>query len=267
MARALRFDSTMFFNFATRADVLWRKEYFMDFVFGGDRDARAFGLTKITPEITVAYDVDGLRFLNYAIGSLVTGTVVTSDLIQLSTISCNVDGEIAGIRDAKIDTWEITVEEGNPVKAEFTAIGKDTTVAGPATYSSDFTSPVLMPSSCTIKIGTNTIDFSLFSMRVNNNIETIFKSGTVPSTLRPGGLEIGGRIRVPNYYYANVTDGSLTAQFGTIGTIVISTAKITEIPPRVTGYDLPETEFAWSGFPGGSGTPTVRAILGNTFLW
>ena len=278
MGRYLRFgaaDATGYtFNFATRCDVTYRKEYFMDFVFGGSRADRAFGLTRITPELTAAYDVDALGFLRYVLGN-VDGTVtpwtvtVAADPGNIGTIACEVDGEAAGITNAKVDNWELSVEEGAPARANFTAIGRGTyTVSTVTPYTADFSSSVLMPSNFSLTINTSACSFSLFSMRINNALDSIFKTDTLPVTLRPTGLEITGRIRVPQYAGTYVTDGSITLVAGTIGTIYIGNAKVMEIPPRVTGYELPTTEYSYTGFPQtAAGGYAIRAIIGSTVKW
>lgn len=268
MGRYFKFD-TYNFNFATRCDISWRKEYFMDFVFGGERSDRAYGLTRITPQLTAAYDVDGLYFLKNVIGSAGTTipcTISVAETPQINTIGASVDTESAGILNAKVDTWEITAEEGNPVRAEFTCIGRNTTVFGAGSYSADFDSNVIMPSDCTLTLGASPVSFSLFSLRIGNGLQSIFKSSTLPVTIRATGLEITGRLRVPNYYDPTIQDNSISMAYGTIGTIFIGAAKFLEIPPRVTGYDLPETEYSYTGFPG-AGITAIKAILLNTIKW
>ena len=268
MGRYFKFDAN-YFNFATRCDVSWRKEYFMDFVFGGERSDRAYGLTRITPQLTAAYDVDGLYFLKNVIGSAGTTlpcTITVADTPQIGTIGCSVDTESAGILNAKVDTWEITVEEGAPVRSEFTAIGRNTTTFGASSYSADFGSNVLMPSDCIVNVGVTPVSVSLFSMRIGNGLEPIFKTSTLPVTIRATGLEVTGRLRVPSFLDSSVQDNSLSCVYGTIGTIFIGAAKFLEIPPRVTGYELPETEYSWTGFPG-AGITALKAVLNNTIKW
>jgi len=267
MGRYFKFDGNTF-DFATRADVSWRYEYWNEFVFGGERDQRVYGLTKITPSITAEYDLNGLKFLKYALGSLeATGVTVTvSDLPQIATIHAGVDGIWAGILDAKIDTWSMSVEENGPVKAEFTAIGKNTTSATATVYSADFCTNVMMASDVSVVVGTNTIDYTRFNLNINNGLEPIFKGSTIPQTIRPTGLEIDGRIRVADYLDTDIVNTSLAVHIGTIGDIYIPIIKITEIPPRVTGYDLPEAEYAFNGYPGCT-VSAIWANLDNTIKW
>jgi hypothetical protein len=269
MGRYFRFNTNTF-NFATRCDVTWRKEYFTEFTFGGARDQRIYGLTRVTPSLTCAYDMDGLKFLQYVLGTISANgaTISVSDLPEISTIHAGIDyaNENAGILNAKIDTWEFTVEEGNIAKAEFNAIGKDTTTIAPTAYTTDFNSSPLMPYNFSVTINTSSIDFNRLNLRINNGLQAIFKTSTLPVTLRPTGLEIEGRIRVPNYITDAMVDGSLRIVCGTIGTIDLATCKVTEIPVKAQGYDLPETEYSFTAFPLGT-TQAIKVHLQNTILW
>jgi len=267
MGRYFRFDAENF-DFAVRADFSWRKEYFSEFVFGGARDKRIYGLTRITPTATWEYDVNGLEFMQYALGTVsVDGTTISvADTPEIGTIHAGIDGVNAGITFAKIDTWDFTVEEGGPAKVEVTAIGKNTTTVAPSAYTTDIDAPVIMPYNVGVTINTSSIGFVRFNLRVNNGQQAIFKTGTVPATIRPTGLEIEGRIRVLDYLDSSVTDGSLAVVVGTIGNIYVPTVKLTEIPPRVTGYDLPEIEYSFNGYPTTS-NDAIRAILSNTIKW
>ena len=267
MGRYFKFDSNTF-NFATRCDVNVKYDNFTDFTFGGERDQRIYGLTKITPSLTCAYDVDGLKFLINVLGTVSANgvTVTVADLPEIGSISALVEAEYAGISFAKIDTWDFTIEEGSPAKAEFSAIGKNTVAAGPATYSSDFCSAVLMPSDCRVTINTSSIDFSRFNLKINNGLDPIFKTSTLPTTIRPTGLEIEGKIRVPSYIGTVVTNGSLRLVCGTIGNIDLATIRVTEIPSKVTGYNIPETEYSFTAFPTCNGQ-AIKAILSNTIKW
>lgn len=262
MTRYLKFD-TGFLNFPTRADVNFRKDYFTDFTFGGQRDRRIYGLTKCTPQITVAYDMDGLNFLQYVIGG--SGGVFTpADVPEIGTIWVGIDDQNFGIINAKVDTWEMNVEGGNPARAEWTAIGKGTFGSTLATYTPNFGSGVIMPSSISVSIGASSIDFSRLNLRVSNALDIIFKSSTLPATIRPTGLEVTGRIRVPYYNLATVVDGSISIKIPGCGTISLPICKITEIPARATGFNLPETEFSFTGFPGAGATDYAISATAST---
>lgn len=267
MGRHFRFDTNTF-NFATRCDVTWRKEYFTEFTFGGARDQRIYGLTKITPTLTAAYDMDGLLFLKNVLGTISTNgvTIGVNDLPEISTIHAGIDGENAGILNAKIDTWEMTVEEGNIAKAEFTAIGRNTTTVAPTAYTTNFNSAPLMPYNFGVTINTTAIDFTRLNLSINNGLQAIFKTSTLPVTIRPTGLQIEGKIKVPNYLTDSMVDGSMRVVCGTIGTIDLATCKVTEIPVKAQGYDLPEVEYSFTAFPLGT-TQAIKVLLGNTILW
>jgi len=225
MGRYLEFGTVAsHFNFALRADFSERREYFRDFVLGGTRDKRIYGLTRITPSVTASYDLDGLKFLEYVLGTLNGTTIeVASNLPVSGSIAVDVDGEGYQIKNAQVDTWELTVE----------------TLEGA------------------------TISYSRFVLRLNNQIDVIHRSDTLPSSLRPTGLEVSGRIRVPNYATGFGSEGSMQITIANIGTIYIPTVKFTEIPPRVTGFDLPETEVSFEGFPSGN-NPAIRVVLADT---
>ena len=267
MGRYFRFDTNTI-NFVTRCDTSIKREHFTDFVFSGERDQRIYGLTKITPSITCAYDVDGLLFLKNVLGTISADnkTITVGDLPNIGSINISVDGENAGILNAKIDTWDFTIEEGQPAKAEWTAIGRNTTAVDTASYVTNFSSPVLMPSDFTLVINTNTIDFTRFNLNINNQLNPIFKTSTLPVTIRSSGLEVEGKIRLMNYSTDGVTDGSLKLVCGAVGTILLATIRVTEIPPKATGYDLPETEYSFTAFPSGT-IPSIKVVLSNTLKW
>jgi hypothetical protein len=267
MGRYFRFDNNTL-NFATRCDVDVKNDHFTDFTFGGERDQRIYGLTKITPSLSCSYDMDGLKFLQYVLGSISANnaTITVTDLPELGTISAAVDGEYAGITQAKIDTWKFTIEEGSPAKAEFTATGKNTVTVGPSSYSADFCSSVLMPSDFRLTINTSSIDFTRINLNINNALTPIFKTSTLPVTIRPTGLEIDGKIRVPTYMSNAVTNGSLRIVCGTIGNIDLATIRVTEIPNKVTGFELPETEYSFTAFPTCTGQ-AIKVTLSNTIKW
>jgi len=263
MARYLVFD-TNHFDFATRVDTTYRKEYFDDFVFSGARDRRIYGLTKITPSMDVGYDINGLKFLSYVLGNISGVTITPSSLnpTYMNSISVEVDGETAGMGITCVDTWELTSEEGNPVKAQFTAIGKTTVSPVLTAYNANFCSAVVMPADLILKIGEVSIEYSRLQLNVNNNVEVIFRNQTLPSSLRAQGLEVSGRIRVPNYMAGGITDNIVSIGNGAIGTIHLGTIKLTELPARASGFDLPETDYAFTVYPPcATGEYAMKVIL------
>ena len=265
MARYFEFSGNSI-DFPTRADFVERKEYFEDFVLGGGRDLRAYGLTRITPNLTVAYDVNGLRFLKYALGSesgtASPYTITVGSTLPTADYKVTVDDDNMSIHDAKVDTWEITIEEGAPVRAEFTVIGKTLGTEAASAFTPDFNNMPILPHECTLKIGgtPNTL-WTRISLRINNALEAIHKTSSVPVDIRETGLEITGRIRAPEYSeWAN--EGSIDLIIGSAGTIIVRQVKFTEVPPRVTGFDLPETEISFSGYPSGT-LAAIKAIVGS----
>jgi hypothetical protein len=262
--------STIYFDFPTRADFSKRIEYFEDFILGGGRDKLAYGLTRITPQLTVTYDLNGLRFLQYAMGSL-AGTVAPFTISVASTVPTITfrvltDDGTMSIHDAKVDSWQITVEEGNPVRAEFTVIGKTIGAEAGASFSPDFNNMPQTPDKVTLNIGgtPNTL-WTRLNVQISNAIATVFGTSSIPTQLRESGLSVTGRIRAPKYYQW-ATEGSMDIVMGTIGTLTIGNCKFTEMPPRVTGFDLPETEISFKGYPGVT-SDAVKAVIGNTTEW
>lgn len=259
MARYFEFSGNSI-DFPIRADFTERREYFEDFVLGGGRDLRAYGLTRITPNLTVEYDVNGLRFLRYVLGSE-TGTspytITVGSTLPVADYKVTVEGDNMSIHSAKVDTWEITIEEGNPVRAEFTVIGRNIGSQAALPFSPDFNNMPILPHQCTLNINgvINTL-WTRISLRINNALEPIFKTSSIPVEIRETGLEITGRIRAPEYTNW-APEGSIDLIVGRAGTITVRNVKFTEVPPRVTGFDLPETEISFSGYPVG----TLAAIF------
>jgi len=260
---------TIHFDFATRADFSERKEYFSDFVLGGGRDLKAYGLTRITPTLTMTYDVNGLNFLKFVLGhsDYTRDTVNPSTLTPKGTIGTldvrvTVESENMSIHNGKVNTWEITVEEGNPVRAEVNIIGKSIGTEAANTYNPDFSDMPLMPYEVTISTGGSELDFTRFNIRISNALQAIFKTSSIPVEIREAGLDVTGRIRANNF--SNwATEGPWTISFGTIGTIILHQVKFMEIPPRVTGFDLPETEINWTAYPTASTCAITAKIPAN----
>lgn len=271
MARYFEFSGGSI-DFPTRADFSKRIEYFEDFVLGGGRDLKAYGLTRIIPQITVTYDVNGLNFLQYVLGKSGSATInsIATTLVPYTTIytsdyKVSTESGTMSLHDAKVDTWEITIEEGEPVRAEFTAIGKTIGASAASAFSPDFSEMPLKPSDVTLKIGgsTNAL-WSAINLRISNGIEALCKTDSVPVDIREAGLEITGRIRAREYYqWAN--EGSVDIIFSNRGTITLHSVKFTEVPPTVTGFDLPETEIAFTAYPTAT-TCALTAITG-TVKW
>lgn len=247
MARYFEFTGGTI-DFPTRADFSKRSEYFEDFVLGGGRDLRAYGLTRIIPQITVTYDLNGMRFLEYVIGGT-GGTLTVQATVPESFYKVTTESGTMSIHDAKIDTWELTVEEGNPVRAEFTAIGKTIGADTASAFSPDFANMPLKPSDVTLTIGaaTNTL-WSGINVRINNALEPLCKTDSIPVEIREAGLEITGRLRAKEYYEW-ATESSMDITLGTLGTLRLHSCKFHEVPPTVTGFDLPETEIAFVAYP------------------
>ena len=267
MGRYFEFGTGNTFDFPTRADFSKRIEYFDDFVLGGGRDRRAYGLVRITPSLRVAYDVNGLTFLKYVLGhtdtSLSVGTIVPQSTIPSTTYKVTVDDESMSISDAKVDTWEITIEEGNPVRAEFSVIGKGIGTSAASVFNPDFSNMPILPHECTLKVNKSINSlWTRLSVRISNDLSPIFKTSSVPVDIREQGLSITGRLRAPQYSEW-ASEGSVDLIIGSLGTIILHQVKFTEVPPSVTGYDLPETEIAFTAYPTASTTAITAIVSGN----
>uniref|UniRef100_A0A6H1ZJ70 Tail protein n=1 Tax=viral metagenome TaxID=1070528 RepID=A0A6H1ZJ70_9ZZZZ len=261
--------STIYFDFPTRADFSKRIEYFEDFILGGGRDKLAYGLTRITPQLTVTYDLNGLKFLQYAMGSLGTTVPVTiSVAATLPTITFRVrtDDGTMSIHDAKVDSWQVTIEEGNPVRGEFTVIGRTIGAVPAAPFSPDFANMPITPDAVTLRIGGAVItEWTRLNVGISSAIAPIFSTSSIPIALRETGVNVTGRIRAPKYF-AWASEGSMELAVAALGTIILPNTKFTEVPPRVTGFDLPETEISFKGYPTAA-ADAIRAVLINTIKW
>ena len=268
MGRYLSFNGN-YFNFPIRADFRKRKEYFSDYVLSGGRDKAIYGVIRITPELTAEYDVNGLRFLEYVLGTVSDdgATISVESTLPTADYKVTVDSDNMSIHNAKVNTWELRIEEGNPVRAEFSVIGNTIGTEAATQYNVCFSSLPLLPNQCTLFIDgvANTI-WNRISVRINNNLEPLFKGSTIPQEIRERGLEVTGAIRA-NEYSEFLSEGSIDLVLGTIGTLVMANVKLTEVPARVRGFDLPETEISFQAFPVCTDNDAIIAYLGDTITW
>jgi len=166
-----------------------------------------------------------------------------------------------------VNTWELTIEEGNPVRAEFTVIGKNYGADAAETYSPPFCSIPVLPSECTLYVGgvPNTL-WNRISLRVNNNLEPLFKGSTIPQEIRETGLEVELTVRAPEFGEF-MSEGSIDLAIGSKGTIVLPNVKFTEVPARVEGFDLPESELSLRAYPYCTEADAIQVILADTITW
>lgn len=253
-------------DFVTRVEFSKRVEYYSDFVLGGTRDRTVYGLTRITPQVTVAYNVNGLKFLQYVMGSISGSTIMIASTIPFSFYNVSTPEGTVSVSDAKVDTWELTIEEGSPIRAEFTAIARSIGASPASPYTPDFNSPPKMPSDATLTINgvANTL-WNRLTVRIDNGIEPLFKTSTLPVELRETGLEVTGRLRAP-LFREWASEGSVNIIIGGVGTIVMPSVKFTEVPPRVSGFDLPETEISFRAYPTAT-ADAIRVFLTNLAKW
>jgi len=252
MTRYLQFNDN-YHEFSTRADVSIRKEYFERFTFGGTRDKKLYALTRIRPEVTVEYQVIGGNFFYYAMGKYSTippetnNTITVGSTLPLISIKIDVDGDKVAVKDGKIDSMEITFEEGSPAVVEYTVLGKnwDTTTSVTA-YTVDWDKAPLTMDKVTITLNDTTVQASRIAVRIANNLDPRYFADTLPVELRETGLEVTGRIRISEYEVLN--DGTLKIDTEFF-TMTLPNIKFTELPPRVTGFDVPEAELAFTAYP------------------
>jgi len=266
VARYFQFDSKNF-DFVVRADFSVRREVFEEFTWGGSRDKSVYGVTRVSPEVTVEYDLNGLQFLYYVLGSVspavgsVPATIVPADTIPELDYKVTVDNSYFAVTDAKVDTWELTVEEGSPVRAEFTARGRNySTTSGASSYSSDYSVLPVMIHQTTISTGGSDFTFARFNLRVNNNLEPEYKTSTLPLRLLERGLEVTGRIRLQTWTVPS--NGPVTISLGNAGTIILGYVIWTEIPPRARGWEYPEEELSFTAYATSS-APKIKVICNN----
>ena len=266
------YGSTINLDFPIRAAYSVSKNWFQDFVLGGGRDKKAYGLTQITPSLTTAYDVNGLGLLQYVLGSAAApNTTSAHTLIPLSTIHeiaqrVTVDDEHLELQNAKIDTWEIVVETAAPIRAEFTTTGRGTTGTSASVFTPNYNNMPLVRADCSLFIGgVEDTNFTRLALNINNNLEPIFKTGTFPATIRPQGLDITGRLRA-NKFSEFASAGSWDIYFGNVGTITLHTVNVLEVPPSVSGFDLPEVELAFTAFPTAN-TVALTAVMDSLKPW
>ncbi|MEM2261394.1 MAG: phage tail tube protein, partial [Ignisphaera sp.] len=204
-------------------------------------------------------------FLYYVLGSISTTTIAVGSTIPESFYYVTVENENMSLHGAKVDTWELTVEEGSPVRAEFTAIGKNIGTTGASPFTPDFNNPPKMQSDVSVTVGGSTIEYNRLSLRISNGIEPIYKGSLNPQELRETGLEVTGRIRAPKYSQF-ISEGAMVITISNVGQISMPNVRLTEVPPRVSGFDLPETEISFRAYPTTT-EDAIKVTLTNTLKW
>ena len=254
-------------DFPTNAEYTERKEYYEDFVLGGSRDKRVFGVTEISNEINVSYDLNGLKFIENVLGTINASSIstITADVPVNDYYTLTEEGTLC-IKGAKVNTWELVIETGEPVTAEFNAIGTLTDVSASQAFTPNFSVVPLKHCDCSLSVD-STINslWTRINLEIDNAIEPIYKTCTVPVDLREAGLEVTGALRAPEFYQL-VAEGSMEVRLGTVGTIVMPNVQFQEESNRVEGFDLPETEISFTAYPTAS-TNAVWVKLGNTIRW
>jgi len=238
--------TTVYFNYPIRGEYSKRKDYFSDFVFGGARDQSVTGLSRERPELTVEYDLCGLR-----VGTIVLGSTIPQDTIPYVKVRINVDGEILSLEGAKVDTWELNWEEGGPARGVIGFVGTITGTDAPTAYNIDYTQPVVVLPDCTITLNGSRIKATRYNIRVNNNLLPLYYGNVTPQEVREQGMAIEGRVRFAEWEKAP-SDGTIEITHSAF-TITLPNIKWTEIPPRARGLEVPETECRFQAFPGPQG--------------
>jgi hypothetical protein len=263
MARYLEIGSGNTIDFPTRAEFAKKIDYYDDFVLGGNRDRRAYGLVKITPTMTLTYDVNGFKFLEAVLGSG-TGTIIPGTTIPAYDYKVLTERGTKSIHSAKVNSWELTVQEGNPVTAVANINGTSIGASSAAVFVPDFNNMPYLPYQCTLKIGgsANTL-WTQLSVKIDNALQSIFKTSSIPVDIREAGLSITGKITAPEFYEW-AAEGSMDIIFPST-TIIIGTAKFTNVPGGVQGYDLPDSAIEFAGYPVGS-DPAIK-VYNNGTKW
>jgi len=249
--------STIHFNYPLRAEIGLRKEYFRDFVLGGARDQAITGLTRYRPEITVEYDLCGFLFKNIALGG-----DTPQSTIPYVDVRVTIGDENISIENAKVDSWEITWEEGQPARARVTFLGKNKGTSGASSFSVDYSVGVYTLGNCTIKLNGTIMKATRYNIRVNNNIQPLYYGNSLPQELKEQALEIEGRVRLAEF--KEVSDGSIQIT-GSGFTIELPNVKWTEVPPRASGMNVPETEARFIALPGSGGYAIKITYSGDEY--
>jgi hypothetical protein len=250
MSRYLEIGTSNTIDFPTRAEFSKKIDYYDDFVLGGNRDRRAYGMVKATPTMTLSYDVNGFKFLEAVLGTS-GGTITPGSTIPAYDYKVLTERGTKSIHSAKVNSWELTVQEGNPVTAVANINGTTIGSAAASSFTPDFNNMPYLPYQCTLKIGgsANTL-WSQLSIKIDNALQSIFKTSSIPVDIREAGLSITGKFTASEFYdWAN--EGSMDIIFPST-TIIIGTAKFTSVPQGVKGYDLPDSAIEFSGYPVGS---------------
>jgi hypothetical protein len=226
-------STTITINYPTRAEFRLRKEYFQDFVLGGDRFGSVMGLTRFRPEVTLEYEPIGFRLANYAI----------QQTMPLFNVRVNIDGNNISVGGAQIDSWEITCEEGRGAVARVTFIGTVQSSDAPSPGTIDYSKTVPTTSNSQVSIsGTPLNKVNRWSVRINNNCQPLYYGSTVPATIQPQNCEITGRIRVLEFKAPSEGNITITTP---VGNINLYDVKFEEVPPSARGWEVPETEISF----------------------
>ena len=181
-----------------------------------------------------------------------------------------------GYMGMKVDTAELTIEEGSDVRLEVNFAGKGGTI-----LTSHLSKPSLDASVVPFAFYHSSIDLihpngtenlnklSRLQISVNNNLEAIVSAGAQsyqPTELREGATEVTGRIVVRGHFplLSSIVLNRVTCTLNvylikTQHTIQITVNNITfnEYPDELTGLDIVESELSFSARP----TSTTSAIV------
>jgi hypothetical protein len=223
---------TININYPIRAEFRIRKEYFEDFVLGGDRYGAVTGLTRVRPEITIEYEPIGFRLLSKAVQSSVPNY----------TARVSVDGNNISIQNAPIDTWEITCEEGRAAVVTMGLVGTAQGADVPVQVAPDYTKVVPTIANSTVTVGGTAAKVNRWNLRINNNCNPLYYGSTVPQTIQVQNCQITGRLRFVEYKIETEGDIAINTP---VGNITLSGVKFEEIPPSARGWEVPETEVSF----------------------
>ena len=189
-----------------------------------------------------------------------------------------------GYYGLKVDTAELTIEQGADVQLEINFAGKGATI--PSALSKPSLDMSLVPfsfyhSSIDVKhpAGQFTAKYATrLQISINNNLEARYGSGAMqyrPIEIREGELEVTGRLTVEGYF-GELSSIVLNRQTCTIDVYLIKsghTIQITlnnvtfgELPDELSGLDVVEGEFPFSARPS-SGNDAIKVVEYFSGTW
>ena len=289
-----------YFNYLLRWDGEVTEHRIEEPVIAGYRDAKSRVFTQREVVATAQAQLTSARFLEYALGSIsLTGgsslpaTIEPSNSTLPSLTFQRVFRPVEGSEDnaltlwgLKVDSFEITLEQGEDVVVEYSFAGKDGTIET-VTYSApdiDYTVVPFAYQDGVLTWGGTTLGHVIRAVITgNNNLEARFAaSGTIGTVftcqeLREGQLDVSGRFTIdrPLSTYAKAVldrgEGTIVltltrAGTGTI-TITLSNVALESYSESVSGLDAIEVEYPFTCRRKDTTIPAIRIVQSGTGAW